>query len=113
MLAFILLAWLFSIDEDDKTHFVTTFHLGDSLYADKFKLYTTFSYTPSGEYSEYLTDSVSFRKYVGLYNDYSFFKYEKKGDSLIITTVDREDTLQVYGSRVYKLSVLKKHNIFE
>lgn len=108
----IFLIYFLFVGKNEKYHFITTFNLGDSLYVEKYELYTLGN-TPSGEYAEYLTDSINFRKYIGMYNDYSLFKYQKNGGVLIIKTINRQDSLKIYETKSYQISVLKKTHSFE
>ena len=95
----------------NNSHYIGTYNLEKGLYIEKFKIYNWFS-EPSGFYSEYITDSLSFRKYIGTCNDYAFLSIQRFKDSLVIKKVNTEDTLKIYEKNVYKLSSLKKEHIY-
>lgn len=73
--------------------------------------------------SDYLTDSINFRMYVGtLDNAHENFNYECKGDSVYIERVSIEEegipnktktVVKVIEKRIVDLEILRKKNKFE
>ena len=66
--------------------------------------------------SDYLTDSVNFRMYVGTYDDGDeAYSYACKGDSVDIYKVTgrRENKNKIVDTKTYSLQILKKKNVFE
>jgi hypothetical protein len=67
----------------------------------------------SDTYSDYLTDSISFRKYVGYQHDDEQIRFSMLDDNLILVykiEIHTKDTLEM---DVYSISQLKKEGKFE
>lgn len=66
--------------------------------------------------SDYLTDSVNFRIYIGTYdNGDEGFSYKCTGDSISISKIigRRENENKIVNSKSYKLSELRNKKIFD
>ena len=66
--------------------------------------------------SDYLTDSINFRIYIGTYNNGDeAYSYECRGDSINIYKVigTRENKNRIINTRIYSLLNLEKKKIFE
>jgi len=82
------------------------------------KLYVEiFNVNTAGVDAHYLTDSLSFRLYVGRFdNEHENFHYMCERDSVVIeklATVDTSGIRQVIESRAYKLEDLKNKRNFK
>ena len=109
---FIIGGAFFFINKMSKSNHIATFNLDKKLYAEKFDLYN-WRNKSSGFYAEYITDSVNFRKYVGLYNDYSFFSYSIQCNNIIVKQIDKQDSGKIYKIDTLILKKLISEHIFE
>ncbi|OQP38771.1 hypothetical protein A4H97_18815 [Niastella yeongjuensis] len=66
-------------------------------------------------YSDYITDSVNFRVYIGSHDEYGGFDYNCNGDSLFVRKVMNNDdgSASIIDSSIFRLSVLRKEHKFE
>jgi hypothetical protein len=64
IIAFTVLTCLACSSKYSKKNHIITFILNDSLYVEKYKVFSG-SATTSDSYSYYVTDSIHFRKYIG------------------------------------------------
>ncbi len=66
-------------------------------------------------YSDYITDSTSFRIYIGSHDEYSSFEYKCKGDSVIVLQFKhQEDGFKIISKEsALSLPRLKKESKFE
>jgi hypothetical protein len=103
-----------------KNHLKTT-RIKDSLYSEVFFIRSILQ-ADVERYSEYITDSVSFRKYVYTYNKGEWIYGEiSKDDVLTIYKVsghfaDKQETTVVFDTTkidTYNISELKRNGIFE
>ena len=84
----------------------------DHLWREKYKMVqgSTFS---TAQYSDYLTDSVNFRVYVGDHDEYSSFSYECSGDSIVVKKFKHLESQKKELARTSVLSLInlrKRHN---
>jgi hypothetical protein len=79
------------------------------------KLYVEIFSTGVGLDTEYLTDSVNFRLYVGKRDDeHENFTYQCKADSIFIKKIDSsKKEVQVLETSAYSLKELKNNKVFE
>jgi hypothetical protein len=96
-----------------------TGNCGCNLYAEYFNVYDQGAWG-TGLNSEYLTDSVSFRKYLGVYDQGDeHIDILCKGDSIIVTKTSSEfistqwSKPRVLERKVYSLRELRKKHDFE
>jgi len=97
-----------------KKHHIGTLVIDNQLYYEMFQTYSGGSLA-SDTYSDYVTDSSTFRKYVGsiFYDDQQLrFKLINK-DSLLIFTINRHKLNDTIEQKVYIISKLKKEGRFE
>lgn len=92
---------------------------GCNLYTEHYNVYDQ-GVWGTGLNSEYLTDSVSFRKYLGIYDEgYEHIHMACKGDSIIVTKTSSEfistqwSDPKVLERKSYSLSRLRKRNDFD
>jgi len=94
-----------------KTYKFTSHVCNGKLYAENFNV------NPAGVDAVYLTDSLSFRLYVGKYdNEHENFNFGCKGDSVIIkklASIDTTGIMKVIETNVYNLKDLKTKGRFE
>lgn len=91
--------------------------LSDAVYCERYKCYGCGVFGGDIIYT-YITDSVSFRKYVGKYDDYGMIYYSFLSDSVInaynVTDIGKlehqYDTMLIES---YNLSSLKKTHSFD
>ena len=81
--------------------------------------------TPTGIDASYLTDSINFRIFIGQYDqNYNFFDYSCKGDSIIVETWDIEQDMshpldasksssKLVERKSYSLSQLKREKKYD
>ena len=96
-----------------KRHYYDTLKLND-YYNCKSKLYVE-TYRVGGLKSDYLTDSVNFRKYIGSYDDeQGMISFRCKEDSIFVYTEDRIDNkLKMTDTIMYLVKALKADHKFE
>lgn len=62
--------------------------------------------------ADYLTDSVSFRKYIGTFDDeQGYFYYQCRGDSILVEKKEQDDDtgeIHIVSKRLYLLTDLKR-----
>jgi hypothetical protein len=85
---------------------------GDQFYIESFNV------NPAGVDEDYLTDSLSFRVYIGKYdNDHQNFSYVCKGNSITIMKLEMENQgnqMKITNSKILSFADLKnKKNIKE
>jgi hypothetical protein len=65
-------------------------------------------------YSDYITDSSTFRKYIGEHDEYGSFDYRCDGDSIHISSFKHSGTHKALVTvRSFSLRQLKKKGVFE
>jgi len=65
-------------------------------------------------YSDYLTDSINFRVYIGECDEYSSYSYDCSGDSIIVEKFKHvENRKQLVKTWVLSLSNLREDHKFE
>lgn len=102
------------VDKRSKNEFEGSWRICDNLYIE---LYSVFSSGALGGdlLSAYLTDSTSFRKYLGTFDDAKGgYHCECKGDSIIVNEVIRNQIrVKIRPIESFSLSQLKKKREFE
>ncbi|HTK21918.1 MAG TPA: hypothetical protein VL442_20515 [Mucilaginibacter sp.] len=96
-----------------------TNNCGYNLYTEYYNVYDQGAWG-TGLNSMYLTDSVNFRKYLGVYDDgYEHIDISCKGDSIIVTKTSSEfispqwSNPKLLERKSYSLSKLKKDHDFD
>ncbi len=67
-------------------------------------------------YSDYLTDSINFRVYIGTHDEDENFEYDCSNDSIYVIRLSIkgiEKAKVIDTSKIYSLSELKRERIFE
>jgi hypothetical protein len=98
-----------------KKHHFDTITPCDGIYIEKFTVFSGGAYSAE-VYSDYLTDSVTFRKYVGSHNDEQKFIYDCRENNLIHVekiAVTGGDTNKILESRTFDIRKLKMQKVFE
>lgn len=88
---FVIVLLFGCVDKRSKKEFNTSFKTCDSLYIELYRVYG--SGALGGDLlSAYLTDSTSFRKYLGTFDDADGGYYcECKGDLIVVGKVSKKD----------------------
>ena len=117
---FLILILFFSflqgcIDDRSKEHYKVTYKIGDHLFVEVF---TTFGGGAFGgdRVSEYLTDSISFRKYIGTFVDSDEgISYKVVNDTLYIEKYSQagRGIKPFTEKQSYNLNSLKTAHLFE
>jgi len=96
-----------------------TGNCGCNLYAQYYNVYDQGAWG-TGLSAEYLTDSVSFRKHLGVYDEnHEYINIVCKGDSIIVTKTSSEfintqwSDPKVLERKSYSLSELKRNHNFD
>ena len=93
----------------------TTLKICNKLYVQLYRDVATGAY--GGDIiSDYLTDSLNFRIYIGYYNDNEgYYRYECSGDSILVEKVKTfEDSKPIVTERRgYSITELKKSKNFK
>lgn len=102
----------FSVVSCGKKYYTTAKVCNGSLYVETFRI------NPAGEYADYLTDSVNFRIYIGIFDpEEDLYSYTCKGDSIIVEKFNRGresdyHTHETLSKKVYSLRELRrKHEL--
>jgi hypothetical protein len=79
------------------------------MYVEVFRI------NPAGEYADYLTDSTTFRMYIGIFDpEENGYTFTCKDDSIIVSKYDRPrqeyDQPKLLSRKVYSLGELKQEN---
>ena len=100
---------------NSKLHYRSTRHIcNDSLYVEQFLVFNGGVYGGS-TISDFLTDSVNFRIYVGTYiDDIENISFECRQDSICIDkiSIEKSDTFQAIDTKVYSIKALKTGHTF-
>lgn len=102
-------------DKDKDKHASTIRICNKNLYVETYTIFGSGAYG-GDRVSDYLTDSINFRIYVGAYdNGEEAYSYQCKSDSVYIykVTGTRENKNKIVATTVYNLLRLKSKKIFE
>jgi hypothetical protein len=83
-----------------------------NLYLERYSVDNSF-YNTDGYTSIYLTDSVTFRKYILTHSTYSYTTCLCKDGIVIIKNINRTDSSKSYGEIKYSISKLTQQGKFE
>lgn len=118
ILTFVVL--IFSLSElscyskySKKKH-IGTIKIGEHLYNEVFKVYSGGALA-SDSYSNYLTDSVSFRKYIGTvyYDDEELYCKTLDSNRILVYRLNIRNKSDTLEKEVYIISELKKKGKFD
>lgn len=86
------------------------------IVCDRNLFVETFNVNPAGVDSDYITDSLNFRMYVGKFDsDHEVFNYRCMGDSIVIRKFAQLDMsgMKVIKTEIFSLNDLKAAKKFE
>ena len=114
---FIILLCLFNCctSKYSKDNHRATFEIGNDLYNERFKIH----HWLGDNYSEYITDSINFRKHIGTYDDnLEWFVYKINGQFLdvyqeIAYVMESESGKPFRAWTAYDTTKIASHNIDE
>ncbi len=98
---------------DEKTLFIKD-SICNNLIREKFRIFSGGAYSAE-LYSDYITDSINFRKYVGEHDESSSLAYQCEGDSIVVLKFrhDEKGNKKLINREVYSMSELKRNRKFE
>jgi hypothetical protein len=98
----------------NKNNHLSTIEIGNNIYYEKYKVFSGGVYA-NDSYSHCLTDSVSFRKYVGTiyYDDEHLFCKSMDSNTVIIFRAKRSNLKDTLEKHIYLISDLKREGKFE
>lgn len=102
------------IEQKSKKRLFVTRKIGERLWREKYRIFSGGTYSAE-LFTDYLTDSVKFRVFIGEHDEMSNFTYDCIGDSIIInkTFVNDMQAKTVTTLRVLSLSQLRLQHKFE
>ena len=110
----IVLLLVSCVSKYSKEHHVSTIRMGQSLYIEKFKTYSGGVFA-GDSYSYYLTDSMTFRKYVGtVFHDDEQISCKLIGSNIVLVCKTyRNNTKDTLEETLYLLNNLKEKRGFD
>jgi hypothetical protein len=102
-------------NKKSKKHFFASSKECGGLFREKY-LIGSWGALSADTYSDYITDSINFRVFVGIHGDDENFEYECKNDSLIIirlSTISVEQAKVIDTLKTYSVDRLKFEKKFE
>lgn len=85
----------------------------NQLWREKFRVFSGGAYSAE-LYSDYLTDSMNFRIYVGSHDESSSFDYQCAGDSVFVRKFAHDGNSKIIiEEKILSVSMLKKSHKFE
>lgn len=110
----VLLLSIGCVDKKSKQKLFSKKLVCDKIWREKFRVFSGGALSAE-LYSDYITDSVNFRVYVGSHDEYSGFQYECNGDTLFVNKfkVNAERNSTIIERSSFSLSVLQKRHKFE
>ena len=114
LIVLLLIGFILSCSKYSKKKHVTTLKISENLYNEVFKVYSGGVFA-SDSYSNYITDSIFFRKYVGTryYDDEEIYCDILNGDIVRVSKVSRMSTGDTIEVKYYYVAELKKEGRFE
>ncbi len=110
--SFVLFFACNSVNRYDKTDFIGTKKIEDNLYLETYCTYRGGVYG-GDTHTCYLTDSISFRKYLGYYFDHEQVEAFPMNDTIIfVRKYDRNTNVSIEKTE-YNLFTLKKEGKFD
>jgi hypothetical protein len=99
-------------DKKSNHDYLFTTLVGNHLYVETFSVYK--GGAQGGDiHSNYLTDSVNFRLFVGTHIDETIFYYHFDGDTIFIEETTRIVPRKTLSKKKYSLALLQKEKAFE
>lgn len=102
------------VDKKSKEKLFTTKSVCNNIWREKFSVFSGGAFSAE-LYSDYITDSVNFRVYIGSHDEYSGFEYNCNGDTLFVRKfkVNEDRSSSIIERSIFRLSVLQKEHKFE
>jgi hypothetical protein len=109
-LAFIFLS-LFSCK--DKPKFFVASKVCNGLYREKYRVFSGGAWSAE-KYEGYLTDSTTFRHYIGSHDEYGSYHYDCAGDTIIVRKYSHsEEGKKLTEERNFSLAEFKREHEFK
>jgi hypothetical protein len=102
------------IDKKNKKELFGRNSVCHNIWREKYAVFSGGAYSAEA-YSDYITDTVNFRVYIGSHDEYSGFEYICNGDTLFVRKfkVNKDRNKSIVESSIFRLSVLRKEHKFE
>ena len=102
------------VDKKSKQKLFATRSVCNNIWREKFRVFSGGAFSAE-LYSDYVTDSVNFRVFIGSHDEYSGFKYNCNGDTLFVRKfkVNEDRSSSIVESSIFRLSILRKEHKFE
>lgn len=102
------------INKKSKKKLFSTKSVCNGLWREKFTVFSGGAHSAE-LYSDYLTDSVNFRAYIGTHDEHENFEYKCNGDSILVQKFTFKDSnvSTVLLKLTFTLSNLQKEHKFE
>ncbi len=107
--------FLFScVDKKSKDRHFSTKKISENLYREKYRVFSGGAYSAE-LYADYITDSVSFRKYIGTHDPSEGYSYKCNGDSIFVTKAhfSSGDSRKIIEKSSFSITALKNAHKFE
>jgi hypothetical protein len=110
----VLILYIGCIDKKRKQKLFVTKSVCNKIWTKKYNVFSGGAYSAE-LYSDYITDSVNFRVYIGSHDEYSGFQYKCNGDTLLVKRfkVNEDGSTSIIESSIFRLTVLRKEHRFE
>jgi hypothetical protein len=102
------------VDRKSKQKLFATKSVCNNIWIEKYRVFSGGAFSAE-LYSDYITDSVSFRVYIGSHDEYAGFEYNCNGDLLFVREfkVNEDGNKSIVESSIFRLSALRKEHKFE
>jgi hypothetical protein len=102
------------VDKKSKQKLFATKSVCNNIWREKYRVFSGGAFSAE-LYSDYITDSVNFRFYVGSHDEYAGFEYKCNGDTLFVRKfkVNEDRSSSIIENSIFRLSVLRKEHKFE
>ena len=85
----------------------------NGLYLEKYRQFSGGAWSAE-EYEDYLTDSATFRHYIGSHDEYGSYGYDCVGDTIIVRKYSHsEQGKKSTADRKFSLATLKRKHEFK
>lgn len=85
----------------------------NGLYREKYRVFSGGAWSAE-KYEDYLTDSSSFRLYIGSHDEYGSYDYDCAGDSIIVRKYSHsEEGRKLAETKNFSLATLKREHEFK
>jgi len=110
----LLLVILSCSNKYSKSEHIATIQIGPNLYNEVYKVYSGGVFA-SDSYSNYITDSVNFRKYVGTryYDDEEIYCSLSDSNTVLVVKLSKVNTADTIEKKFYKINKLITDGVSE